>query len=81
MIALLQILLLALYNILPDSPFQSTLDGELYKLDFLPFLNWFVPFDNALRITRVWLTAMAIYYIFPIVRKFINHIFSKFIGD
>lgn len=46
MTKLLSVLLLALINILPNSPFQTTVDGEIYKLEFLSYLNWFIPFDN-----------------------------------
>lgn len=67
MIKLLSTLLLAILNILPDSPFQTTLDGEIYKLDFLPYLNWFVPFDNALKITQLWLIGIIAYYLYDVV--------------
>lgn len=67
MIKLLSALLLAILNILPTSPFQTTLDGELYKLNFLPYLNWFVPFDNALKITQLWLVGILAYYLYDVV--------------
>ena len=67
MIKLLSALLLAVLNILPNSPFQTTLDGEVYKLNFLPWLNWFVPFDNALKITQLWLVGIAAYYLYDVV--------------
>ena len=67
MIKMLSVLILAILNILPNSPFQTTLDGEIYKLNFLPYLNWFVPFDNALKITRLWLVGVIAYYLYDVV--------------
>ena len=81
MTKLLSVLLLALINILPNSPFQTTVDGEIYKLEFLPYLNWFIPFDNCLKITRAWLLCIIAYYIFTMTKKtmfnfFLNKIFK-----
>lgn len=67
MIKLLCTLFLAILSILPTSPFQTTLDGEIYKLNFLPWLNWFLPFDNALKITQFWLVGIAIYYMYDVI--------------
>jgi hypothetical protein len=72
MVGLLSTLLLGVINILPDSPFQTTLNGEIYSLDFLPYLNWFIPFDNALKITELWVVAIVAYYLYDIVKKIIN---------
>ena len=71
MIKILSILITAIYTILPDSPFQTTMDGVIYKLDFLPYLNWFVPFDNCLKITRTWLLCIIVYYNFSFIKKFL----------
>lgn len=77
MIKLLTILILAIYNILPNSPFQTTVDGEIYKLDFLPYLNWFIPFDNCLKITSAWLLCIVTYYAFTFIKPFL---IDKFIN-
>lgn len=77
MINLLSILLTAIYTILPDSPFQSNVDGVLYKLDFLPYLNWFIPFDICLNITRAWLVCILVYYNFSFIKKFVFDLFLK----
>ena len=75
MIKLLSILIMAIYSILPDSPFQSNVDGVLYKLDFLPYLNWFVPFDNCLKITSTWLVCILVYYNFDLIKSFLMKLF------
>jgi hypothetical protein len=72
MLHLLSSLLLGVVNLLPDSPFQTLLEGELYKLDFLPYVNWFIPFDNALRITELWLVSMIAYYLYDTVKGIIQ---------
>lgn len=55
------------YNILPDSPFQTFFSGV--DFDFLHWLNWFIPFDVCFRITEAWVSAIAAYYLFVIVKK------------
>lgn len=78
MIGFIKVVLLALLNLLPDSPFQTALNGEIYKLDFLPYLNWFLPFDNCLKILRVWVGAILLYYGYDNIKDFINNnILSK----
>lgn len=72
MLALLSSVLMGIINILPNSPFQSTLDGEIYKLDFLPYLNWFIPFDNALKLTQLWLVAIIAYYLYDTVKNIVQ---------
>lgn len=72
MLKLLTSLILGVLNILPDSPFQTTLDGEIYRLDFLAYLNWFIPFDNALRLVRVWLAAILAYYLYDSVKDIVK---------
>jgi hypothetical protein len=72
MLKLLTSLILGVVNILPDSPFQTTLDGEIYKLDFLSYLNWFIPFDNALKLIRIWLVAILAYYLYDSVKDIVK---------
>lgn len=69
MITVLYNILAWIFSILPDSPFQSMVDGVVYKIDFLPQLNWFVPFDNCSAILTAWLGCVAVYYVFVLVKK------------
>lgn len=73
MIEILTSLLTAVVGILPDSPFQTLYEFK-NQFDFLPYLNWFVPFDNALSITRVWVSAIFAYYLYDTVSDFINRV-------
>lgn len=74
MILVLKTVIMAVLNLLPDSPFQTVLDF-IGEFDFLPYLNWFVPFDNALAITYAWASAILAYYMYDTVsatvRRFI----------
>ena len=74
MIKLLSALILAVVSILPDSPFRPTAGGEFYRLEFLPYLNWFVPFDTCLRVTQAWLVAVALYYTYDMVMDVVRRL-------
>lgn len=67
MLDILQSLLSKIYQVLPDSPFQSLWSD--INFDFLPWLNWFIPFDLCFKITEIWVTAIAAYYLFSIIKK------------
>ena len=55
------------YNILPDSPFQTLFTDV--DFDFLHWLNWFIPFDICFKITELWVAAIAAYYLFAVIKK------------
>ena len=42
-----------------------------YEFDFLHWLNWFIPFDICFKITEVWVAAIALYYLFVIIKKIV----------
>lgn len=72
MVKLIQTLVLYLYNTLPNSPFVEALNGiDTETFDFLPYLNWFIPFDIAVTITKAWLACIMGYYIFSLAKKII----------
>lgn len=70
-----------IFNILPDSPFRSVVDGVVYKVDFLPQLNWFVPFDTCSTILVAWLDCILVYYVFVLVKKIVlDFLVEKLMG-
>lgn len=76
MIDTLSSMFLTVMNLLPVSPFRTTLDGQIFVLDLLPYLNWFIPFDNCLELVRLWLPSVCSYYIYCSVKDIIgNYIF------
>lgn len=58
-----------IYDFLPDSPFQSFFNS--INFDFVHWLNWFIPFDLCFKITETWVAALALYYLFVIIKKVI----------
>lgn len=62
-------LLQGLSNVLPDSFVQSTLNG-LDKADLaLGYLNFFIPFDIALKMLLAWIPLMMLFYTFSNLRN------------
>lgn len=76
MVKIIVKLLVIIINILPNSPFQGAI-SESDKFDFLPYLNWFVPFDNALNVTRAWLVCILVYYNWDYIQSLINKYILK----
>ncbi|MCX4299632.1 MAG: hypothetical protein OSJ73_21885 [Lachnospiraceae bacterium] len=73
MIALLKILTMALYSILPSSPFREAVNA-VKDFNFLPYLNWFIPFDSCTKFTALWCISLMTYYNFAFIKKIIDKI-------
>lgn len=71
MITLLKMLMIAIFDILPNSPFQQLIDGAFDEADFLPYLNWFLPFDICGNMMLTWLNCVLVYYAFVMVKKIV----------
>lgn len=69
MINLIKIIVFAIFSILPDSPFHAMVDSVIFGSDFLPFLNWYLPFDICASMTLSWLECVLLYYLFVMVKK------------
>jgi hypothetical protein len=61
----------AIFSILPDDPFKTIIDGVVYDVDYLPTLNWFLPFDICADLTLAWLSCILVYYLFVMVKKLV----------
>ncbi|MDE6607074.1 MAG: hypothetical protein K2K54_04870 [Lachnospiraceae bacterium] len=76
-------LLNIIYQHLPDSFIQNPafIDKEAFQYfaDFLPFLNWFVPFDLALYVMVTWLPCILIYYMVSSARTIIKKLLRMFV--
>lgn len=59
-----------LVNLLPDSPFKL-LDSTPIQ-PYLKYINWVIPFDFILNTLTAWLVAVAGYYVWSVVLRFIN---------
>ena len=64
-----------LLSVLPTSPFTEWLD-KLGNLPYLGWLNYFVPFNDFITIGTAFLGAVALFYVYQIVMRWL-----KVIGD
>lgn len=66
MINIIKIILLKVFSILPDSPFQKAFADM--DMSFFPSVNWFLPLDICANITLAWLGCILVYYIFMLIK-------------
>lgn len=59
-------------SVLPDSPFKL-LDNSPIK-SLLPYINWFIPFDFVVSTLELWLAAIAVYYIYSVILRWVKAI-------
>lgn len=59
---------------LPESPIYTALNqvGGNPVSNWMPFVNWFVPFGTISGILAAWCTCVAAYYIYQIVLRWIK---------
>ena len=62
-------------DLLPRSPFQEFI-SSFSGLPYLGWLNWFFPVGDCLVVMGVWLGAVALFYLYSIVMRWL-----KIIGD
>lgn len=62
----------AVFNLLPDSPFDSIY--QYLNNDFFMNLNWIVPIPEILVFLVSWTSAITIYYVVSIVLRWIKAI-------
>lgn len=55
---------------LPNSPFQAIDNSPIAQ--YLPYINWFLPVDFMLSTTELWLTAIATYYIYSAILRWVK---------
>jgi hypothetical protein len=70
---LLDKFLSALMSVLPTSPFSSFINS-LEQLPYLGYLNYFVPVGTFLKIGAAWLSAIALFYLYSIVMRWVRMI-------
>lgn len=63
-----------LINILPKSPFKGFIDQLNGSIPYIGFINWIVPVKQILIVGGVWLSAIAIYYIYSAILRWIKAI-------
>lgn len=72
--------LLAIVNvlvaILPTSPFESVM-YYFSKFEYLPYINYFIPVDAILAFMELWITAVALWYVYCFVIDIIGWVSSS----
>ncbi len=68
---LLDKFLQAVLSLFPLSPFREVI-AELGSLPYLGYINWFVPIGDFVKIGTVWLAAIAAYYAWSIIARWIK---------
>ena len=61
----------AVLSLFPLSPFREVI-RELESLPYLGYINWFVPVGDFVKIGTVWLAAIAVYYAWSIIARWIK---------
>lgn len=63
----------ALKKVLPMSPFAPFI-SEFRNLPYMGYLNWFIPVGDCMKVMSAWLTAIALFYVYSIVLRWIKAI-------
>lgn len=71
MISLIKMIIIAVFNLLPNSPFQQLFDSLMLDWDFMQYLTWFLPFDICANMMLAWLDCMLVYYVFMLTKKIV----------
>ncbi|MCB5712131.1 hypothetical protein [Lactonifactor longoviformis] len=71
-------ILSALVDLLPVSPF-IVMCAKIDDIEFLGFLNYFIPFDNCLSLLEIWLVSVGIYLVVKNMRQIVDF-FKGLIG-
>lgn len=61
-----------IFGLLPNTPFA--IDETSVISEYMGYLNWIIPIDKILIVTMSWLTAIALYYVYQIVLRWIKAI-------
>lgn len=71
MINIIKIIMIAIFEMLPTSPFPAMFDSAVVDSTFLETLNWFLPFDICAEMMLTWLDCILIYYAFVMIKKIV----------
>lgn len=56
---------------LPVSPFQGIIE-TISEIPYLQYLNWFFPVTECIAVLEVWLLAIATYYVYSAIMRWIK---------
>lgn len=61
----------SIISFLPGSPFRGFVN-LVTSVPYLPELNWFVPVSEMIGVLEIWLSAVALYYVYSAIMRFIR---------
>lgn len=61
----------ALLSLFPTSPFSQFMD-DIASMPYLGYVNWFIPVGRMLDVGTAWLAAIALYYMYSIVARWVK---------
>lgn len=64
-------LLAVIVSLLPLSPFASAIDS-LAQVPYLGYINYFIPVGTCLKIGTAWLSAIALFYLYSVVARWVK---------
>ena len=70
---LLDGLLDAVLSFFPTSPFREVI-STLGEMPFLGYINWFIPIGTFAKIGTVWLGAIALFYAYSVIARWVKAI-------
>ena len=73
MLAIVKIILLGLFRIIPDSPFSSFFT-DADTMGYLQFLNWVFPLDTCVYILFIWTLSLPFVVIVCLIWVFLRDI-------
>lgn len=56
---------------LPSSPFQM-IATSFTNIPYLSYLNWFFPVTECVAVMEVWLSAVAVYYVYSAIMRWVK---------
>ena len=66
----LQGVLTRIIDLLPDSPFLIIDNSPI--ADYMGWLNWLIPMEQIIAILQLWVSAIAIYYVWVVILRWIK---------
>ena len=59
--------------LLPTSPFRGVAN-TISNIPYLQYLNWFFPVTECIAVLEVWLTCVAVYYVYQAIMRWVKMI-------
>lgn len=68
-VSLFNSIYVSVIDVLPRSPLTNFINA-LGEIPFLQELNWFIPVGEIIAVSEVWLSAIAVYYLYSAMMRF-----------